>query len=520
MWSFSIFAFPTWILYTYVAYFIVKLCNDLINVRRAFPGLPARISLLSGLNPIAFFMKPTKYLFYSYQNLWKDKYQAYEEGGLEAFLSISLFPITTTLIVSDAAALKEITSSRLNYPKPVKQYENITFFGDNIVSSEGDEWKKFRKISAPAFSEKNFNLVWDETVKIMLDLFDNTWKGKDTLEIGHCLDVTLPIALQVLSVAGFGRAVTSNDDTPPPPGHDMTFKEALQRVSEDMTLKVIAGNWMPNLTERIKKVRIAFVELEKYMKELIDDRRQSGIKGQDLFSGLLAASDEEDRVLSDSELMGNVFVFMIAGHETTAHTLCYVFLLLALYSEEQEKLYQHIRSVWPTGRLPTYQEMGLFTYSMAVFYETLRLFPPVVGIPKLSGKDNVLVIHSTSGEETKTIPVPKDTTIILNTAGLHFNPRSWPDPHAFKPERFLDDWPRDSFLPFSGGMRSCIGRKFSETEGIAILTLLISRFKVSLPDEPQFAHETFEEKKARLFSSKVGITLTPERVPLTVTRRL
>lgn len=105
----------------------------------------------------------------------------------------------------------------------------------------------------------------------------------------------------------------------------------------------------------------------------------------------------------------------------------------------------------------------------SVFYETLRLFPPVrrqslsshsshhftsskvVGIPKLSGKDNMLVVHSTSGEETKTIPVPKDTPIILNTAGLHFNPRTWPDPHAFKPERFLDDWPRDSFLPFSGG---------------------------------------------------------------------
>jgi hypothetical protein len=137
---------------------------------------------------------------------------------------------------------------------------------------------------------------------------------------------------------GFGRAVTSNDDITPPPGHQMTFKEALQRVSEDTMIKVIAGDWMPNFTERIQKIRIAFVELEvwsfkynycmhsidgyvrylqKYMTELIEDRRQTGVKGQDLFSGLLAASEEENGALSDSDLMGNIFVFMIAGHEAS-----------------------------------------------------------------------------------------------------------------------------------------------------------------------------------------------------------
>jgi hypothetical protein len=111
---------------------------------------------------------------------------AYEESGTEAFVSvnlipsqfitsnfyqISLFPVTTTLIVSDAAGLKvrrieavvirnslalllqEITSSRVKYLKPVEHFKIINLFGNNIVSSEGDEWKRFRKISAPAFSE-------------------------------------------------------------------------------------------------------------------------------------------------------------------------------------------------------------------------------------------------------------------------------------------------------------------------------------------------------------------------------
>jgi cytochrome P450 len=105
----------------------------------------------------------------------------------------------------------------------------------------------------------------------------------------------------------------------------------------------------------------------------------------------------------------------------------------------------------------------------SVFNETLRLFPPVslvppfmlastnhilfqaVGIPKQSGQDNILMVHSTSEAESKSIPVPKGTTILMDIAGMHYNPRYWPDPYAFRPERFLGDWPRDYFLPFSSG---------------------------------------------------------------------
>ena len=132
---------------------------------------------------------------------------------------------------------KEVTSSRHRFPKPVEQYKVLLFFGANIVASEGEEWKKFRKITAPAFSDvrpvwynsdillltfsiqRNNRLVWDETSLIMLDLFDNVWIDQDEIVVDHCVDITLQvflylsvgyysvlielkIALSVISVAG------------------------------------------------------------------------------------------------------------------------------------------------------------------------------------------------------------------------------------------------------------------------------------------------------------------------------
>jgi len=200
--------------------------------------------------------------------------------------------------------------------------------------------------------------------------------------------------------------------------------------------------------------------------------------------------------------------------------LCFAFALLAFHPEEQEKLFEQIKSLLPEDRLPTYEEMPLYTYSVAVFNETLRLFPPVINIPKISVEDTVLTVGNAFGEK-RTVPIPKDTRISINTPGLHYNPRYWKDPESFKPSRFLEsDWPRDAFLPFSAGARACLGRKFFETEGIAVLTMLVSKYKISLKEEPEFAGETMEQRKERIFRNKNGLTLTPTRVPLTFTRRV
>ena len=147
--------------------------------------------------------------------------------------------------------------------------------------------------------------------------------------------------------------------------------------------------------------------------------------------------------------------------------------------------------------------------------EALRLFPSVVGIPKVSAEDTAFTLTSPTTGEKRTLPVPAGTYITLCTPSLHRNPHYWGDPDTFRPARFLgNNYNRDAFLPVSGGPRGCIGRGFSETEGVAVLTRIVARYKVEVKEEEQFKGETFEERKSRVLASRPGLTTTYVRLLL------
>jgi len=193
---------------------------------------------------------------------------------------------------------------------------------------------------------------------------------------------------------------------------------------------------------------------------------------------------------------------------------------LALYPEEQDKLYEHIK-LTIGNRKPSYEDMPSLTRVLACFYETLRLFPPVIILPRVAEADTTLIVSSCNDENLKIkIFIPKGTEVIMDAPGLHYNPQYWPDPSTFKPERFLGAWNKDAFMPFSLGPRSCIGRKFGETEGVAVLTTLLTSYKVELKEEPQFSNETRDERFERILKSSAAVTLTPERIPLVFKKRV
>ncbi|KAL5522930.1 hypothetical protein ACEPAF_1197 [Sanghuangporus sanghuang] len=509
-----------------VSLYLLQLIFDYRKALKAVGNLPgyrlilAQTSILSNVIPV--------YIpgFASGRNhAWRGKHKEFEYFGADIHTAVSIWPRARVMLnVADAGAIKEITSARSKWPKPVEQYTLVLQFGRNIVATEGDEWKKHRKLANPAFSEPNNKLVWDEAVRITTDMIDNVWENREVVEVDHAVDITLQIALLIIGSAGFGRKISFAEDLKIPPGHNMSFKDALHIVSTDMILPTVLPAWSLNLTQRLRNVRTAMADLSKYMQEMIDERRNAEKKPErhDLFSSLLDANMAEaegnESRLEDSELIGNIFIFLLAGHETTAHTLCFTLGLLALYQDQQEILYQHIMSVLPDKRLPTYEDMSSLSYVLAVFYETLRLFPPVATIPKKSAEDTTLVTTNSAGEKI-VVPVPKGASVTLHTPGLHYNPRYWKDPYEFRPQRFMEDWPRDAFLPFSGGARSCIGRRFSETESLAILAVLMARYRVETKEEPQFAGETFDQRRERLLKVKAGITSTPVRVPLVFKRR-
>ncbi|KAI0078339.1 614 534 cytochrome P450 [Panus rudis PR-1116 ss-1] len=449
----------------------------------------------------------------------------YEQYGVDIISCVSVFPTTAiNYFIADPVVTKEIMTQRLKFPKPIELYELLLFFGRNIVASERDEWKKYRKISAPAFTEPNNKLVWDETVRVVQDLFDNIWGDQKEVVSENALDITMPLALFIIGAAGFGRRLSWTDEAVPDPGHKLTFRETLYTVSTDVILKVSLPKLALYATERTRKVKLAFEELEHYMLDMIKHRRNATKKEDryDLFSSLLDANEgllDGEAKLTDQELLGNIFIFLIAGHETTAHTLAFALALLALHQDEQEALYQDLKKNFPDGRIPTYDDINKLGHVEAVMNETLRLFPPAPSVPKYATEDTTFVTKNAAGEKV-VVPVPAGTGISLNISALQKNPRYWPNPDKFDPGRFLsNDWPRDAFVPFSGGVRSCLGRRFAELESLVVLSMFFLKYKITVKEEPQYANETWEEKRARVLRVTQGITITPVRVPLLFTRR-
>ncbi|KAI9508564.1 cytochrome P450 [Russula earlei] len=509
--------------------FLISLLLQLRRVARSVGNL-AGLFFLIGPNTdsgelIARIAPSARYLTPGTAWMQKRKYGDFAAAGKDAISLVTAFPWPKSdLLLADAAAIKEVTTLRAKFPKPVYRYAILTAFGPNIVASEGAEWKKYRKITAPPFSEKNYKFVWDETIHIVTDLFDSIWRDKSSIVVDHCLDITLPLALFIIGAAGFGRRMTWTSDLVVPPGYQMAFKDALHILSSNLSLYILLPRWARNLTKLTKEVHLASVEVKKYMLEMVQARRNAdkAEERHDLFSGLLdAARHEQDdgTALTKDELIGNMFIFLLAGHETTAHTLCFTFALLALHPDEQERLYEQNKGVIASlNGIPMYEDMGRFTYSLAVLYETLRLFPPIVSIPKIAAGDTILTVNNIDGGKT-TVPVPSGTDIELNVSALHYNPRYWKDPHRFIPERFLGDWPKDAFIPFSQGARACIGRRFFETESVAIMTMLVSNYKIEVKEEPEFAGETFEERYARVTAFDHAITTFPLRVPLVFKKR-
>ncbi|KAH9054823.1 cytochrome P450 [Lactarius vividus] len=146
------------------------------------------------------------------------------------------------------------------------------------------------------------------------------------------------------------------------------------------------------------------------------------------------------------------------------------------------------------------------------------MFPPVTAIPKCAAEDTSLTVGNADGGKT-TFPVPSGTDLEFHVPALHYNPRYWKDPHTFQPERFLGEWPRDAFLPFSAGARACLGRRFFETESIAVITMMLLKYRVEIKEESEFIGETFEQRFARVTASEQLLTNTPSRVPLVFKRR-
>ncbi|KIO31678.1 hypothetical protein M407DRAFT_218858 [Tulasnella calospora MUT 4182] len=437
------------------------------------------------------------------------------------------------------------------YPKPVEKYDVLNFLGPNLVTAHGDDWRRQQVVSRGVFNTDGWNFLWGETVRIFEGMMKakgyNEMKSGEEVKIEHSVSMTLRVALLAIGNAGFGMDMSWNDDQnmPIPAGHTMTFQTALHCVAQSSILRLA----IPKVCQvTVREMVTAFDELEKYIQSIIKEKRGALLgenapgndeanaelkfeinERQDLFSKLVKASLSGEVPLKDEELQGNIYIYLLAGHETTAHSISYSLALLALWPEKQEEMYRQIMQAMPADGVTTYADYKKFEYVLAVYFETLRIFPPVQQIPKKLSQDTVFTFdksneHNTARAappatvpEQMTLTVEKDTVVFISPPAVHYNPKYYPDPYDFRPERFVGKFDRTTFIPFSTGTRVCIGRHFSEVESVAFLAYFIKHFSVH--PTPAYEGETREEMKKRMLQGTPLITLTPHSIPLTFRRR-
>ncbi|CAE6422648.1 unnamed protein product [Rhizoctonia solani] len=464
-------------------------------------------------------------LIYAGDRAFQAKYSDFSRAGKDAYMQVAMTKLRPNVYIADPQAIKTIAMQRQRYIKDVEYLDQfIGNYGQSLAMVEGEIWKRQRKETQRAFNEKNIRLVWSETEDIMQRLF-KIWDSSDNKEvrIDNVPDMTEMLALLVISMAGFGRRISWDPtDDKVPEGRQMSFSNALRTVSKNLIFR---------------NVTTAFSEFGEYLISMINlgrknskaasdgpkDEPQAEIVRDSLFSILLSANNEnaedEKRGLDDKEVAGNIFLFLFAGHETTAHTLAFCLGLLALHSEVQKEVHAQIEQFMKSHGKLEYSKLNELNLVECVFWEGLRMYPVV------ATEDSVITVarNGLGADENsrEDFFIPKGANIWLSFAAVHYNPTYWPEPEKFRPKRFLEPYNKDAFLAFSTGSRSCIGRRFAEIEGIVALAMLIERYEIKVDEEkfPVIPGESVLEREARLLNPIQEATIAPMRVPLIFERR-
>ncbi|KAK7455740.1 hypothetical protein VKT23_010772 [Stygiomarasmius scandens] len=517
-------------------------------------------------------------------NYYSD-YDVYTKYGCTVLGSVKFWGAIPTFWVSDPEALRVILNNRNVFRRDVQGYEVVGIYGPNIAAIDGEAWKRHRSVAKPAFDESNNILVWRHTTRVVSEWFEalsGEMQGRTSVEVDllkDCTEASLDLALLVFLSAAFGKHSSWSDHSGDNPGHHTPFRLAATSAINNLIPRILIPDrlfalvgYLP-LPTTIKEIRDSFESFKLHMLDIINasrdwiasghDSPQEAALLQNLVKANLAQLEQEEtkeltkRRLTDEEMLSNALAFLLAGHETSAHSICFALCLMALYPDVQGKIYQETKKLWPSikdmpnGETVTtvransssydfivnmytspqsYKEdMAKLEYTTAVFRETLRLFPPVPRTATPVFADAVLTSHlfktNSEGKMETTqshVNVPAGSLVVIDILGVHKNPICWgTDAEDFNPEHFIDTetytWPRDAFMAFSAGARSCMGERFGMVESICTLAHIARKFKVVVPDH--LAKRPWTEQKRVLLSWSPMLTLTPHNASVCFTPR-
>lgn len=386
-----------------------------------------------------------------------------------------------------------------NYRKS-KAYKVLEIFlGQGLLTSEGDFWRRQRRLAQPAFHRQRLATMVDAMNHEAVEMLERWERHKPSKPIDISEEM-MQITLLIVTKALFGTNV----------------KHLIGNISDELTnLNEFANHRISTVFQfplswpmpSHLKFKKSVTKIEAIIYEIIDSRRQALAQNpdaqfDDLMQMLMDAEDEETgERMNNKQLRDEITTIFMAGHETTANAMSWACYLMAQHPDVAEKVRREAMTVLGENGLPTIENLRALRYTLQVVQETLRLYPPAYVFSRMALEEDHFGEYS----------VPAQATVLMSPYLLHRNTKYWERPNEFNPDNFLPEKVKErnsyAYLPFGGGPRLCIGNNFALMEMQIMLALLVRQFDFKLT-----ARGTIEPEPLITLRPKGGLKMRIVRV--------
>ncbi len=382
--------------------------------------------------------------------------------------------LTSVVVVNHPRQIQQVlVDNAQNYRKGGPLWDAIrVMLGNGLVVSEGDFWKRQRRMMQPQFHRQRLAGLTNLMIEAMEDALTD-WDAADPNQPFDLTPAFNHLTMKVITRTLFGAGL---------PVKDMDEVAEAVTYALDYVLQAIVLNALPSWIPAPgrKRYEQAIAKIDRHVYRIIAESRQKTGPENHLLAMLLDVVDEETgEGMTDQQLRDEVTTLFLAGYETTSLTLSWAFDFLGRNPEMMQKLQAEV-DVALGDRRPEFADLAKLPYSRMVINETLRLRPSAWELPR----------QTVAADEIDGYHLPAGTNVISLIYTCHQHPDEWSDPEVFDPERFSAERSEKrhklAFMPFGAGQRMCIGRDFALMEGQLALAMVAQRYEV-VPLNPQAA---------------------------------
>ncbi|EAK7318678.1 cytochrome P450 [Campylobacter jejuni] len=374
-------------------------------------------------------------------------------------------------VINDTKEVKRMMVDEVKeFPKSVFLHELLSpLLGESIFTTNGEVWKKQRELLRPSFEMTRINKVFNlmsEAVADMMERF-NKYPNHAIIEVDEAMTfITADVIFRTIMSSKLdeekGKKILNAF---------VTFQE--QSVHTAMRRMFRFPKWLSYVLGDRKRAKAGDV-IRQVLSDIIKPRYDmaDNAEFEDILGSLLLVVDADtNKRFSFEEILDQVAMLFLAGHETTASSLTWTLYLLSLYPKDQEKAYEEIIQVLQGGAIEI-SHLRQFKYLTNIFKESLRLYPPVGFFAREAKKDT----------QVRDKLIKKGSGVVIAPWLIHRHEEFWTNPHGFNPSRFEGEYKKDAYLPFGVGERICIGQGFAMQEAILILANILKTYKLELEE--------------------------------------